>query len=246
MISLTTFGICLGIAVLLLVVLGILLEDTFLVPFLLLASMFASLVTGSGTGHSKRLSYVLFFAFLLLLVLLLAGGVCLVYPFFSRTLEALTAAFTAWRALPRPPQTGHLQSVNQLLFLSTASLVGERIANAVGCRSQLRTTDKGVLIARYGRPLFMHGLAFVVLFSTRNHLLASSPGGYAPGYFLIGVLLVYGKYLLSSLFLNLVNCVALLHYGKALRRQADGLATVLALLHAALFGYFLVRLLLGV
>lgn len=161
-------------------------------------------------------------------------------------MEALTAAFTAWRALPRVPQTGHLQWVNHLLFLSTASLVGERIVNAVGCRSQLRMANKGVLIERYGQPLFMHALACVVLFSTRTHLLALPPSPYAPGYFLVGVLVVYGKYLLTSLFRNLGNCLAILYYGKAVRGQVDGLASVLALLHAALFGYFLVRVFLGV
>lgn len=75
MISLTTFGICLGITVLLLVALCILLEDAFLVPFSLLASLLASLVSGTGTGRPKILGNVLFFALLLFLVLLLAGGV---------------------------------------------------------------------------------------------------------------------------------------------------------------------------
>jgi hypothetical protein len=240
MLSLTTFGICLGIAVLLLVVLWIVLDDSFLVPFLLLPPLLAAMLTGSGTGRPKPLGNVLFFGFILLQVLLLAGGVYLAYPFLGWTLEMLMAACKGLRALPRAAQTEHLRLVNQLLFLATASLVTERVVNAVGCRSQLGATNKGVLIERYGQPLFMHALAFVVLFSTRSYLLAPPLGPYAPGYFLIGVLLVYGKYLLTSFFRNLDSCLAILYYGKAVRVQAEDLGTVLALLHAALFGYFLV------
>jgi hypothetical protein len=246
MISLITFGICLGIAVLLMVVLWLLMGDGFFVPFILLPMTLAAMVTGAGTGRPKPLANVLFFAFILLLVLLLAGGVYLAYPFLSRAMEALLAVFKAWQALPRAAQTGHLQLVNHLLFLSTASLVTERVVNAVGCRAQLRTTNKGVLFARYGQPLFMHGLAFVVLFSTRSHLMTQPLAPYAPGYFLIGVLLVYGKYLLTSLLRNLNNGLAMLYYRKAMWGQVDGLATVLASLHAAGFGYFLVRVFLAV
>jgi hypothetical protein len=244
MLSLTTFAICLGITVLLLAVLWIVLEDAFLVPFLLLPPLLAALLTGAGTGRPNPLGNVLFFAFILLQVLLLAGGVYLAYPFLVRTVAGLIAALKGWQGLAGVSQTEHLRLVNQLLFLATASLVTERVVNAVGCRSQLGAISKGVLLERYAQPLFMHTLAFVVLFSTRNYLLA--PGHYAPGYLQIGVLLVYGKYLLTSFFRNLDSCLALLHYGKAVRVRAEDLGTVLALLHAALFGYFLIGVFLTV
>ncbi len=246
MISLTPFGICLGIAALLLAVLWILLEDSFMVPFLLLPMLLASMLTGSYAGRPRPLGNVLSFAFIFLQVMLLAGGVYLAYPFLSQAVEALRAAVTAWRVFPRAPQTEHLRLVNQLLFLATATLVTERVVNAVGCRSQLCTTSKGVFLERYGQPLFMHGLAFVVLSSTWSHLLAQPLAPYAPSYFLIGVLLVYGKYLLTSFFRNLDSSLALLYYGKAIRVQAEDLGAVLALLHAALFGYFLVSVFLAV
>ncbi len=239
MLSLATFGICLGITLLLLAVLWVLLEDSFLAPFLLLPSLLAARVTGTGPARPGPLGSVLFFAFILLLVLLLAGGVGLVFPFLSRAVGALTAAFVTWQALPRSPETGHLLLVNYVLFVATAFLVTERVVNAVGCRSQLVTTNKGVLLERYAQPLVMHTLAFVVLFSTRMYLLAEPLAPYAPGYLVIGVLLVYGKYLLTSFFRNLDSCLAVLHYGKAVRVQAEDVGAVLALLLAALFGYFL-------
>ncbi|MBD0257502.1 MAG: hypothetical protein ICV83_17445, partial [Cytophagales bacterium] len=68
MLSLTTFGICLGITLLLLVVLWIVLEDSFLVPFLLLPPLLAAMLTGTGMGRLKPLGNVLFFAFILLQV----------------------------------------------------------------------------------------------------------------------------------------------------------------------------------
>ncbi len=239
MISLTAFGVCLGIAVVLLVLLWMLAGDGFIVPFLLLPMTLAAMVTGAG--RAKPLTNVLFFSFILLLVLLLAGGVCLAYPFLSRMVETLTAAITSWWPLPRAPQTGHLLLVNHLLWLLTAALVAERGINAVGCRSQFRAMAPGQIYTRYVQPLLMHALAFVVLFATRSHLLAQPQGHYTPGYFLIGVLVVYGKYLLTALLRNLGGCLALLYKWKAARGQMDGLAAVLALLHSVLFGYYLAR-----
>jgi hypothetical protein len=204
------------------------------------------MVTGTGMGRLKPLGSVLFFAFILLMVLLLGGAVYLAYPFLSRAVAALFAALAAWRSLPRPFPVEHLRVVNHLLWLFTAFLVAERGISAVRRRSQLRAQAPREVYARYVQPLLMHPLAFLILLSTRNYLEARPEAPYAPGYLLIGVLLVYGKHLLTSLLRNLGNCLAPLYSPKISSGLKDGFAAFLGLLHGLLFGYFLVRVLLEV
>jgi hypothetical protein len=139
------------------------------------------------------------------------------------------------------PPAATLLTVNTLLWFLSAALVVLLLAHLGQCWQWiLRMNNAGILFG-YATPLVMHGLAFVVLAATRNHLLHSPGTGAWPGY---GAAAAIGcaNLLVFTLVRNLLGYKTLLGKVQVPAERTLKRFRTLSLLHAVLFGYYLIRI----
>jgi hypothetical protein len=245
MISLTTFGICLGITVTLLMVVVWRKGLRVLLPLIMLPPLLAAFVTrdranlfAPNGSRMKPITRVITIVFALLLVLLLGLVPYGVY----RAGAWLIATEIAVRTGPLASSAATLLTVNTLLWFLSAALVALLLVHLGQCWQWiLRMNNAGILLG-YATPLVMHRLAFVVLAATRNHLL-HSPGTDAwPGYGAATAAIGCTNLLVFTLVRNLLGYKSLLAEAEVPAELTLKRFRTLSLLHAVLFGYYLARL----
>ncbi|MBD0254570.1 MAG: hypothetical protein ICV83_02525, partial [Cytophagales bacterium] len=247
--ELIIYGICLAVAIGLLIGVAWRKGLQVLLPLIMLPPLLAGLVTRDGTdlfatngGGTKSVTRVFTNLFALLLVLLLGLVPYGVY----RAGAWLIATEIAWRTGPLAPAAGTLLTFNTLLWLLSAALVMLLLTHLGQCWQWIMGMNNTRILFGYATPLLMHGLAFVVLTATRNHLLHSPGTGTWPGYGAAAAAIGCANLLVFTLVRNLLGYKTLLGQVQVPADLTLKLFRTLSLLHAVLFGYFLVRVFLAV
>ncbi len=242
--EMTIYGICLAVTIILLVVVARRKGLEVLLPLLLVPPLLAAFVTrdradlfAPNGSTMKRITSVLTVVFALLLVPFLASvlyGIC-------RTVAWLIATEVAVRTGPLAPAAGALLTVNTLLWLLSAALVGLLLVHLGQCWQWIMGMQNARILFGYAMPLVMHGLAFVVLAATRNHLLHSGSTTAPVGYGVAAAAVGCANLLVFTLVRNLLGYQSLLAEAEVPAELTLKLFRGLSLLHAGLLGYFLVR-----
>lgn len=245
--SLSVFGVCLVLAVALLIVLAIFAGEGLMVFYLTFSYLPAGYITRkSGMFHPnggpkpRPLTHVLAVVFALLTVPLLAGILYGVYWLGMRGFSRLIATTPA--AQPgAPPHIEQLLMINHWLWLVAVLLLALLVLNMGGnLRSILRMRASHIL-AGYGVPLLRHALPLLILPATGRYLLHYPDPGAYPG--LVATLAAIA-------YANLWGYTQAYHrFGSERRRnvrhQRSILETrffrVMSVPHGLLAGYLLVR-----
>ncbi len=242
--ELIIYGICLAAAIGLLVAVARRKGLEVLLPLILIPPMLAAFVTRDRANlfapngdTMKPVTRVVTIVFSLLLVPFLASVPYALY----RTGAWLIATEIAVRTGPMAPAVGALLTVNTVLwFLSAALVVLLLVHLGQSWQWVLRINNAGILFG-YATPLVMHGLAFVVLAATRNPLPHAPGGGALAGHGAAAAAIGCVNLLVFTLVRNLLGYKTLLGKVQVAADLTLKLFRTLSLLHAALLGYFLVR-----
>ncbi len=245
MTELIIYVICLAVAIGLLI--GVVWRKGFqvLLPLIMLPPLLAGFVLRDRTdlfapngGGMKSATRVVTNLFALLLVL----GLGLVPYGVYRAGAWLVATEIAVRTGPLAPAAATLLTVNTLLWCLSAALVVLLLAHLGQCWQWIVGMNNTGILLGYATPLVMHGLAFVVLAATRNHLLHFPGTGAWPGYGTAAAAIGCANLLVFTLVRNLLGYKTLLGKAQVPAERTLKLFRFLSLLHAVLFGNYLARL----
>ncbi len=244
MTELIIYAICLAVAIGLLIGVAWRKGLHVLLPLIMLPPLLAGFVMRDRTnlfatngGGMKSVTRVVTNLFALLLALLLG---LLPYGVY-RTGAWLIATEIAVRTGSLAPAAGTLLTVNSLLWCLSAALVVLLLAHLGQCWQWIVGMNNTGILFGYATPLVMHGLAFVVLATTRNHLLHSPGAGALPGYGAAVAAIGCANLLVFTLVRNLLGYKTLLGKVQVPAELTLKLFRLLSLFHAVLLGYFLVR-----
>ena len=251
--SLPTFGVCLCLAIALLIVLGVVTGENLLVFFitfpLLLAELLIRTVVRTnphGGPIIKIVTGVLTILFALLTVPFLAAVLYGVYWLASQGIPSLTAKAPAVLGGARPPHIEHLLLVNNVLWFLAALPLVLLVWNIWGGFRGIRRMNGTDILSAYGVPLLRHGLAFLILPATQHYLLHyPNPNAYP------GVIATVAAIAYVNLWLY-TQGRRLLHGPRRLSIQYQPSVLeykffrALSVPHGFLFGYLLVRVFLSV
>jgi hypothetical protein len=242
--GLTIYGICLAVTIVLLVVVARRKGIKVLLPLTLVPPLLAAFVTrdranlfAPNGSRMKPITKVLTVVFALLLVPFLASvlyGIC-------RTGAWLVATEIAVRTGPQAAPAGALLAVNTGLWLLSAALVVLLLVHLGQSWKWIFGMNNGRILFGYATPLVMHGLAFVVLAATRNHLLHVPGAGGFPGFGVAAAAVGCANLVVFTQVRNLLGYKSLLGKAQVPAERTLKLFRGLSLLHAGLLSYFLVR-----
>ncbi len=245
--SLSDFGVCLTLAVVLLIVLGIFAGESMLVLYFTFSYFLAGYVTResgmfnpNGGPKPKLLTNVLAVVFALLTVPMLAAILYGVYWLGMRGFSWLTAAAPAVPS-GSPPHIEQLLLINHWLWVVAVLLLALLVLNIWGnLRSILRMRASHIL-AGYGVPLLQHALPFLILPATGRYLLHYPDPGAYPGLAATLAAIAYANLWVYTQAYHLFGS----ERRRNVRYQRSILETwffrVLSVPHGLLAGYLLVR-----
>jgi hypothetical protein len=253
MFSLATFGICLAITIVVLILMAALIGSVFILLFVTPPLLLAACITGdrtnffapNGGGKPKPLTNLLTLFFCILLVLLLAAGVYTIYSPIQRAVSFLMTTGQTIRLILNPLPTNHLIFINSLLWLGSCTFMGIVLINLFRFWNQAKQMSKDKIFAGFVWPLFMHTLSLPFLFIARQYLTHYSANKSSLSIGIIAVGLIYGKFLFDSQTLQSNAYKSVIQTDKVFFGQKSDLLRSLMLLHAFLFAYFLARILLS-
>ncbi len=248
--ELIIYGICVALTIALLVVLVRRKGFEVLLPLIMVPPLLATFITRDPTNlfhpngsNPKPLTRVLSTFFALLIVPLLGS---VLYGLYC-TSAWLVATEIAVQTGQVAPGTGTLLAVNTGLWLLSAALVVLLLVHLGQSWKWIFGMNSGRILFGYATALVMHGLGFVVLAATRNHLLLHVPGaGEFPGFGVAAAAIGCANLLVFTLVRNLLGYQSLLAKAQVPAERTLKLFRGLSLLHAGLLGYFLVRVFLAV
>jgi hypothetical protein len=249
--SLSDFGVCLTLAIVLLLVLGIFAGESMLIVYSTFCYLLAGYVTGesgmfnpNGGPKLKPLTNVLAVVFALLTIPMLAGILYGLYWLGTSGFSRLAAAAPAV-PLGAPPHIEQLLLINHWLWVVAVLLLVLLGLNIWGSlRSILRMRASHILTG-YGVPLLQHALSFLILPATGRYLLHYSDPGAYPGLAATLAAIAYANLWVYTQAYHLFGS----EWRRNARYQRSILETrffrVLSVPHGLLTGYLLVRVFAG-
>jgi hypothetical protein len=248
MVELTTFGICVGIVLLLLIVVGLFFGPALLFLILIFPVMLSEAITGEGgtfspNGSSKHspLFNLLTAFFALFQVLLLASVLYGIHRLFTGVTPTETEIAIS-RTILTPLAVYRLQLLNGMLWLLSVSFMLMLLFNLLRFSERVKQMTKTVVFLGYILPLLMYPLAFLFLTTSRNYLTHYPDGDAFLGFFSKAAAMLYGTYLVFSQIQAVFTYVTVLQRHKVQLGLQFWLTSALSLLYKILFIYFLIRI----
>lgn len=253
MFSFATFGICLAITIILLIVLAVLIGPFFLLLFVTPPLLLAAHITGdrtnffapNGGGKPKPLTNLLTVLFCILIVLLLTGGLYTIYPHIHRAASCLMATGLTIRRSLNPLPVQQLILINNMLWVGSCAFMGILLSSLLRFWQQVKQMSKDKLFSGYVWPVVMQTLSLPLLWVTRQYLMHYPANNASLGFGIIAIGLLYGKFLFNSQTQRSNAYKTIKQTDNVAFGKKSDLMRILLVLHAFLFAYFLVRILLS-
>lgn len=252
MAALVTFGICLAISIVLLILLALLMGPGFFMVILILPVVLSEGITGetgtfnpNGSGKKSPLFNLLMAFFTITQVLLVAGLFFGIYVLIAGFPIASKEVITSSREVLSPLQIYRLQTVNLLLWLLTGTFICMWIFNIIRFGEHIKKMAPSSIFWAYILPLLTYPFAFLFLVTTHKYLAEYPNGDQHIGFFSKAAGVIYIIYLFASQIHALITYVTVLRRHNAQLGFQYWFSLGASLFYKVVFIYFVVCILMS-